>query len=184
MLTAVLGRGGVMSHHDDSGHELLSLIRARRASIQAFMRTVGPRSQRLSIISIVSSGIVSVLTAGPALGGAKFTVAAAAMAGAGDDAIIWRSLCFLAMVLSIVAAITTNMFKSSEATLRLAKAEACHAALEGLETLVHFGQIPLAEAVVQYQQQVAEIPFVPELLASGQPTGGHSHIPAPPGPRR
>jgi hypothetical protein len=169
-----------MSIQDDSRHELLSLIRARRASIQEFRRTVGPRGQRLSLVSIISSGVVSVLTAGPALGGAKFTVAAAAMAGAGDDATIWRSLCFLAMLLSIVAAISTNMFKSSDAMLRIAKAEACHAALEGLETLLHFGQIPLAEAVTQYQQQVSEIPFVPELPAPSGAMVGYRHIPAPP----
>ena len=169
-----------MNHHDESGHELLNLIQARRASLQAFMRTVGPRSQRLWIVSIVSSAVVSALTAGPALGGAKFTVAAAAMAGVGDDAIIWRSLCFLAMILSITAAISTNMFKSSEAVSRLAKAEACHAALEGLETLVRFGQIPLGEAVAQYQQQVAEIPFVPLVSAPADATAPHRHVPPPP----
>jgi hypothetical protein len=64
--------------------------------------------------------------------------------------------------------------------MRIVKAEACHAALEGLETLVHFGQIPLSEAVTQYQQQIAQIPFVPESLFPAATASGHRHIPAPP----
>jgi MFS family permease len=168
-----------MSHQFDSHRELLDLIRARRASIQTFVRDLGPRGHRLSAISIVSSVVVSALTAGPALGGTKFTVAAAAMANLGDDAFIWRGLCLAAMVLSIIAAISTNMLRSSEAATRLAKAEACNAALEGLETLVHFGQIPVADAVVQYQQQIAEIPFIPELLGYTG-AGSHRHVPPPP----
>jgi hypothetical protein len=168
-----------MIHQHDSHYELLELIRARRASIERFVRDLEPRGNRLMTISIVSSAIVSALTAGPALGGTKFTETAAAMAHTGDDAIIWRALCFGAMALSILAAISTNMLKSTEAATRLAKAEACNAALEGLETLVHFGQIPLDEAVTQYQQHVAEIPFIPELAGPGA-TGAHRYIPPPP----
>ena len=58
-----------MSHQHDSSQDLLDLIRGRRASIRGFVSKVGPRSQRLLVVSIVSSAIVSALTAGPALGG-------------------------------------------------------------------------------------------------------------------
>ena len=51
---------------------------------------------------------------------------------------------------------------------RLAKAEACNVALEGLETQIEFGQLSLAEAVKQYQQHVAEIPFVHEQPAAAR----------------
>src|SRR3954463_1878907 len=186
-----------MHQHSDGRYELLDLIRARRASIQGFVRDLEPRGKRLSIISIVSSAVVSALTAGPAFGGTKFTEMAASMINTADDSFIWRGLCFGAMALSIVAAISTNMLRSSEAATRLARAEACNAALEGLETMLHFGQIPMADAVTQYQQHVAEIPFIPELIyLTGQPgqprqagqagpvgPGGYQHFPPPP-PRR
>jgi MFS family permease len=165
--------------HTDGHHELLELIRARRASIQGFIRDLEPRGKRLSVISIVSSAVVSALTAGPALGGTKFTEMAASMTHVGDDSFIWRGLCLAAMALSILAAISTNMLRSSEAAGRLAKAEACNAALEGLETMLHFGQIPMADAVTQYQQHVVEIPFIPELLQPAAPVG-HQHYPPPP----
>src|SRR5437763_17164419 len=122
-----------MSHQHDSSQDLLDLIRERRASIQGFVSRAGPRSQRLMVVSIFSSSIVSALTAGPALGGTRFTEAAAAMARTGDDSIVWRGLCLSAMILSILAAISTNMLRSSETATRVAKAEACNAALEGLE---------------------------------------------------
>jgi hypothetical protein len=162
--------------HDDGRHELLELIRARRASIQSFVRDLEPRGRRLSTISIVSSAVVSALTAGPALGGTKFTEMAASMVNTTDDSFIWRGLCLGAMVLSILAAVSTNMLRSTEAATRLTRAEACNAALEGLETMLHFGQIPIADAVTQYQQQIAEIPFIPEQLGPG----GHRLVPPPP----
>jgi hypothetical protein len=148
---------------DDVRHELLSRIRARRASISAFVRDLEPRGARLTTLSIVCSSVVTALTAGPALGGAKFNSGIQQALGLPDESLVWRVLCLAAMILSIVAAVSTNMYKSRDVAARLSKAEKCNAELEGLEAQVEFGHVPLDRAVKQYQQYVAEIPFVPEL---------------------
>ena len=142
--------------------ELLERIGARRASITAHVRDLEPRGARLTNLSIICSAIVTALTAGPALGGAQFTESSARLFSIPDDSLVWRLLCFAAMVLSLVAAIATNLYKSHDIATRLAKAEACSGALEGLEAFVEFGRLPLAEAVKQYQQAVAEVPFIHE----------------------
>ena len=146
--------------------ELLNRIRARRASIAAFVGDLEPRGARLSNLSIICSAVVTALTAGPALGGTRFTAEVQDAASLPSQSIVWRALCLAAMLLSIVAAIATNMYKSHDVAARLAKAEACNVALEGLEALVEFGQIPTADAVKQYQQHIAEIPFIQEQPAT------------------
>jgi hypothetical protein len=154
-----------MPRDSDSRRELLELIRARRANIGAYVRETDRNGDRLTNLSIVCSAIVTALTAGPALGGARFTDVTADLFGIADNSLVWRGLCFLAMILSIVAAVATNLYKSHDVATRLAKAEACNVALEGLETQLEFGRLSLAEAVKQYQQYVAEIPFVHEQSA-------------------
>ena len=155
-----------MPRDSEVRRELLERIRAKRASISAFVRDLEPRGARLTNLSIICSAIVTALTAGPALGGARFTDSAANVLNLPDESLVWRILCLAAMVLSIVAAIATNMYKSHDVAARLAKAEACNVALEGLEALVEFGQIPTADAVKQYQQHIAEIPFIQERPAA------------------
>ena len=151
-----------MARDSESRRELLERIRSRRASISAYVRELGPRGNRLTNLSIVCSAIVTALTAGPALGGTRFTDATADVLNLTDNSLVWRGLCFMAMILSIVAAVATNLYKSHDVAARLAKAEACNVALEGLETQVEFGQLSISEAVKQYQQYVAEVPFVHE----------------------
>ncbi len=154
-----------MARDSDSRRELLERIKARRATIGAYVRDLDLRGARLTNLSIICSAIVTALTAGPALGGTRFTDVTANLFGIAEESLVWRVLCFLAMALSIVAAVATNMYKSHDVAARLAKAEACNVALEGLETQLEFGQLSLAEAVKQYQQYVAEIPFVHEQSA-------------------
>ena len=157
-----------MARDTDSRRELLERIRTRRATISAYVRQLDVRGARLTNLSIVCSAVVTALTAGPALGGTRFTDVTATVLNIPEDSLVWRGLCFLAMILSIVAAVATNLYKSHDVAARLAKAEACNVALEGLETQIEFGQLSLAEAVKQYQQHVAEIPFVHEGPASAR----------------
>ncbi len=145
--------------------ELLTLIRARRASISAFVHEVKPRHARLNNISIISSAVTTILTAGPALGGERFTEGAQQLLSLPAESAVWRVLCLLAMICSITAAVSTNMSRSHSGAEQVSKAEAGNAKLEGLEVLVMLGQLPIAEAVKQYQQYVAEIPFVHERSA-------------------
>ncbi len=165
--------GGTMRSDADARQELLELIRPRRAGISAFVRNLGSRGARLTNVSIVCSVIVTALTAGPALGGAQFTGATANALNLPDNSLVWRGLCFLAMVLSIVAAVATNLYKSHDVAARLARAEATNVALEGLETMVEFAQVSTADAVERYQQLIAEVPFISDA-ASPAPTAAAS----------
>ena len=153
-----------MSTDAELRQELLERIKARRATITEFVRDLEPRGARQTNTSIICSALAAVLTAGPAFGGTKFATGLQHALTLPDESLVWRILCFAAMVVSLVAAISTNLYKTNDVAGRLSKAEACNAGLEGLETLVEFGQIPVDQAVKQYQQFVAGIPFIPEKL--------------------
>jgi hypothetical protein len=158
-----------MTTDAEARQQLVHRIRARRASITAYVRDLEPRGARLMAISIICSALVAALTAGPALGGTRFTDAVQDMASLSGGSVVWRTLCLAALVLSIVAAVTTNLYRSRDVGARLGKAEAAGAALEGLEALVEFGRLPLEDAVGLYQRAVADIPFVPDPLPSAPP---------------
>lgn len=142
--------------------ELLDRIARRRASIDAFLRRTRPWSNRLSNVSIVSSALAAVMTAGPAFGGETFAESVQAALSLSSNSTVWRTLCLVALVVSVVAAISTNLVKSQNATGRVSAAETCGGELEGLQTLVQFGQVPVDDAVRLYHQYVSKIPFVDE----------------------
>jgi MFS family permease len=146
--------------------ELLGRIRMRRASIDAFLREQEPRADRQANLSIISSAVAAALTAGPALGGTKFTETAQHALALPQDSLVWQLLCLAAAIVSIVAAVSSTLYKSRDTATRLSKAEAANAQLEGLETVVEFGALPFEEAVKQFQQYVAVIPYVPEHVAT------------------
>lgn len=66
------------------------------------------------------------------------------------------------MLVSLVAAISVNLNKSSEMASRLSSAEACDAELEGLRTLLEFGKLSVYDAAELYQKYITKIPFVRE----------------------
>ena len=142
--------------------ELLARVRARRASVHAFVQDQRPRGARLTTASMACSGLVTALTAGPAFGGPKFTQIAQQTFNLPSEAFVWRFLCFGAVLASVAAGITTNMYKTQDLGARLVKAEASQGVLEGVEVLLEFGQVPVADAIKLYQQAIAEIPFIPE----------------------
>jgi hypothetical protein len=146
----------------DVRQELVDRIAARRASITTYLGASRPRSSRLTTISIVSSALAAVLVAGPALGGESFTGGVGGALGLNTTSVVWRLLCFLGMIASLAAVITTNLQKSHDLPGRISAAEAVDADLEGLQTLLTFGKTPTADAVHLYQGYVARIPFVDE----------------------
>jgi hypothetical protein len=146
----------------DVRRELVNRIETRRESITAYLRGSRPRSNRLTTISIVSSALAAVLVAGPALGGESFTGGVGQALGLNTTSTVWRVLCFLGMLASLVAVITTNLQKSQDLQSRISTAEAVDADLEGLQTLLQFGKTPTGDAVNLYQGYVARIPFVDE----------------------
>lgn len=140
--------------------QLLARIENRRQSVNAFLRKARPRAARLTYVCVISSALAAALTAGPALGGQGFTESVAGSLRVGDDSHVWRVLCIVAMVVSVISAISANLSKSKNSEARIIGAETCNAELEGLATLVQFGQVSFEDAVKLYQQYVSKISFV------------------------
>jgi hypothetical protein len=149
-----------MSDSDEDRRELLRRIGTQRASIDAFLRQVRPRSVRLTNISIVSSAAAAVFTAGPALGGVSFAEAVQRILSLSNNSIVWQALCLVAMLVSLVATISMQLSKSQDATAQLSAAEACDTELEGLQTLLELGQLQVRDATDLYIKYIAKIPFV------------------------
>jgi hypothetical protein len=150
--------------------QLLLQIEARRNDIEAFCHEMRPRRNRLTNVSIISSAVAAIFTAGPAIGGQTFTEAVQHGFELSGSAIVWRVLCFGALIVSLVAVISTNLSKSQDLAARISAAEACYAELEGLETFLKFGELSVQEAAELYKQYVVKIPFVEESPAGPQPS--------------
>ncbi|MCW2608897.1 MAG: hypothetical protein QOC93_2064 [Actinomycetota bacterium] len=146
----------------DRRRELLDRIGERRAGVAAYLRRIRPRRDRLITTSIVSSALAAVLTAGPALGGRSFADTVGRALSLRDTSAVWRLLCLGALVVSVVAVISTNLAESRGLERRVNAAEACKTELEGLATLLEFGRLPVGDAAELYRQYVAKIPFVDE----------------------
>jgi hypothetical protein len=157
---------GVMQDQTD-WQQLLTLIKDRRRTVDDFLRSARPRAERLTYVSVTSSAFAAALTAGPALGGQRFTDGVAKSLELGGPEDVWRPLCLAAMVVSVIAAISANLSKAKNAEARIVSAEACNAELEGLQALVEFRQVSLEEALKMYQQYVSKIPFVAERRPPG-----------------
>jgi hypothetical protein len=145
--------------------DLLARITARRSDVRAYLRDNRPRLRRRANLTIVLSALAALFTAGPAVGGETFSQSVQHNLGLSSDSLVWRVLCLAALVVSIASAVLTNMGKSDDAAGRLGTAEAANAELEGLTTLLEFGQLPVEEAVKLYQQYTVKIPFVEEAAA-------------------
>jgi MFS family permease len=161
-----------MGENDELQQKLVSRIKARRLMINQFAGELGRRGDRLVNLSIMSTAVTTVLVSGPALGGGKFTEGLQNLLGLPSDTWVWRALCFVAAILSVVAAITSNMYKSHDVASRLATAQSTSVLLEGLETALEFGQLPLDEATRRFREYLAQVPFIEEK--SSESTGAGS----------
>ena len=157
------------SEHRREEHrrDLLQRIEARRAGVQAFLRENRPRVRRRANVTIVLTSLSAAFTAGPALGGESFTASVQNGLGLATESIVWRVLCLFALLVSVGAAVMANIAKSQDADARLSTAEAANAELEGLATLLRFGQLSVEDGVQLYHQYVVKIPFVQDLTPTG-----------------
>ena len=151
-----------MADQTDLRQDLLGRIAARRAGVEAFLRDRRPRVRRRSTALLTLTSASAVFTAGPALGGVPFAEAVRAALGLGTSSVVWRALCLLALLVSVGAAILTNVAKPQEAAAQLGAVEAAGAELEGLCTLLEFGHLSVEDGAKLYQQYCTKIPFVPE----------------------
>lgn len=138
-------------------------IEQRQMAIRRFLERARPRRNRLVTISIVGSALAAALTAGPALGGTKFTAAIQGVFALDESSVVWRVLCLAAVLLSLAAALATNFATSSAVTDRVTAAEACQMELEGLQAALDFGHLDVDDAVPLYQQYIARTGFVDDV---------------------
>ncbi|WP_138444231.1 hypothetical protein [Sinomonas susongensis] len=150
---------------EDAGarKELSALIEERRGTIRDFLRRARPRRSRLTNISLLGSSLAAAFTVGPAAGGTKFTEALKNLFALADDSVVWRVLCLAAVLLSITAAIATNLANSSNVAAQVSAAEACLGELEGLQLSLSLGNVPLDDIVQAYRQAIAKVPFLDDV---------------------
>lgn len=149
-----------MTESSDLRSKLLETIKTRQQGVSAYIKNHEQQSSRLTNLSITFTAVTAVLTAGPGLGREKFVQSMQSLFNA-PDVNVWGVLCLLAMLLSIVTAVITNMIKSQISSENLVKAQTARVLLEKLETSLEFEQLPVAEATKQYQQYLADIAFIP-----------------------
>jgi len=147
-----------MSTDAESKQTLLEKIRTKRSEIRAFLAKNEPRAARLVNTAIVCSALAAAFTAGPAFGGDTLTGWLTKTLGLASPA--WQLLCLGATGCSVAAAIATNLSKSHDISSKILRAQTADAKLEGLETLVEAGQIPLEKGFTHYAQTLTETPFL------------------------
>lgn len=162
-----------MGETDALRQELLSRIEARRSGAARYLHQNRPSVRRRSTITIVLSSLAAVFTAGPALGGESFAEAVRRMFGLSSESSVWRTLCLLALLVSVGAAVMSSLAKTHEAALnRLTTAEAAKAELEGLADLVRLGHLDLEEALKLFHAYSVKIPWIDDADVSA---GGPAH---------
>jgi type II secretory pathway pseudopilin PulG len=154
-----------MTEDDALRRDLLWRIESRRASVQAFLRANRPRIRRRATLAAVLSSLAALFTAGPAFGGEKFSTGVQNAFGLVSDSYVWRVLCLLALLVSVASAVLTNLGKTQDDAGRLSSAEAAGAELEGLTSLLQYGQLTVQDGVKLYQQYSVKIPFIDDLAA-------------------
>jgi hypothetical protein len=156
---------------------LIGRIEGRRAELAAFLREHRPRNRRRANVTLVLTSLAAVFTAAPAVGGDKFTTAVEHGLGLNSDTAVWRTLCLAALLVSAGAAVMTNIGKSRDDTEQIGAVQAARAELDGLRTLLEFGQLSIEDAVKLYQQYSGAVPFVETSMppeSHGRPPGGRA----------
>ena len=152
-----------MSEDPQAREELSARIEQRRSAVATFLRGARPRRNRLANISIVGSALAALVTVGPAVGGTRFTSSVQGIFSLADDSIVWRVLCLAAVLLSLAAALSTNLANSHAVAAQVSAAEACNAELDGLDAALAFGHLSTDDAVALYRQYVAKVSFIDDV---------------------
>lgn len=149
-----------MNENPDDRQQLSVHIARRRTAINSYLSRAKPRRNRLVNVAVIGSTLAAALTAGPAVGGTRFTSGVQDIFSLADDSTVWRVLCLGAVLLSLAAALATNLSNSHSVSAQVSAAEACSAELDGLEFAVAFGHLPIDDAVTLYGQYVAKVSFI------------------------
>lgn len=153
----------------DARQRLSENIEHRQSTIKLFLRQERPRRNRLATTGVVGSALAAGFTAGPAFGGTKFAAGVQGALSLEQSSIVWQVLCLAAMLTSVVAAVSTNLANSHSVAARVSAAETCNAQLEGLQTALNFGRLPLVDAIQLYQQYTTQVAFVDDVEDKATP---------------
>src|SRR4051794_615533 len=98
-----------MTDDTDLRRDLGARIEARRTAVQNFLQHHRPRIRRRANVTILLSALAAAFTAGPAIGGETFAESVQDTLGLSSDSYVWRTLCLAALLVSVGAAVLTNM---------------------------------------------------------------------------
>ena len=138
--------------------DLLTQIQHKRREVETLVGAALPRKRRLLNLSIVGGAFAAALTTGPAVGGQAF--AAWLKASLGLTSPSWQVLCAGATLCSLVAAVSTQLLKSTNLEERVFRGQSCRAKLEALEVGLATGQLDLARATTEYMKCLEEAAFL------------------------
>ena len=158
-----------MAGQTDLRQDLLRRVDARRAGVRAFLRERRPRVKRRVTATLALSSLSAALTAGPGIGGTGFAESVENAFDLGTSSLVWRVLCLLSTLVSVVAAVLMTIDKADDSAAQLSAVEAADAELEGLSTLLEFGHLSVEDGVKLYQQYVTKIPFVEDAPVAARP---------------
>jgi hypothetical protein len=167
-----------MADDESTRAELLGRIASRRASVLTYLTEQQPRFRRRANVTIVLTTLAAISTAGPAVGGESFAGGVQRALGLPSDSSVWRVLCFVALVVSVGAAVLTNLDKSRNNAAQLATVEATAGELEGLGVLLEFGDLSVQDAVKLFHQYTSKVAFVPGGPVPGRLPDAPEPIPA------
>ncbi|MES2598486.1 MAG: hypothetical protein V4662_24335 [Verrucomicrobiota bacterium] len=150
-----------MAETSPERENLILRIKEKRAQITTYLACTEPRANRLTTASIVCGAIASLLTAGPAVGGASFTKSLTAALGTSPESSpSWRILCAAATLLSVIATTAVAIHRNENLAVRVSKAQACSSKLEGLETQLALGSVTAKKAAEAFELHLLEVGFV------------------------
>ena len=144
---------------------LVDEVGNRRLEVREYLQSARPGAVRLTSTSIICSAMAAALTAGPALGGQSFAQAIQHALGLPESSTVWRLLCFGAVVVSVLAAISTGLLKSSDTTAHIATAEIAKGKLDGLFIRLKF-EGNAEHAPEELAEIIATVPFIDERKSS------------------
>ncbi|MEU9286913.1 hypothetical protein AB0D57_19920 [Streptomyces sp. NPDC048275] len=147
----------------DSRQALVRRIESREDDIGVYVQRARRRRDRLSLLGIIAGAVVSLATAGPALGGQGFATTVGNALPGDSSSLVWQTLCVAALLASVAGTIVAGLQRAEDVAGKLATAEASRTELDSLATAVAFQDMPLEEAAEKYRRVTAKLSFVAEL---------------------
>ena len=129
------------------GGDLSSLIQRTRDQVATYLGNARTRQRRLLNVAIVAGALATALAGAPAI-------------IPGVPTPVWRTLCVLAAVCSLVAAVVTQLQKSNSVGENVSRAETIRARLEVLNIGLISGNLSQEQAATEYSACVQLASFL------------------------